>query len=123
MTIEAQLDRIIALLEAGQKTAAPKAEKKAAKPAPAAVVNAEVHVPAESLSSSAPDAGAAQPVEQTPVAATLDDVRNALVKAQTRLGAKAKPQEVLAKYSKTGTTGGLDKADYIKVIEECVKLI
>lgn len=68
----------------------------------------------------APAASASkEPVVKDP---TLDDVRNALVKAQTRLGSKDKPKAVLDKYSKTGTTGGLDKADYGKVIAACETL-
>lgn len=87
-----------------------KVMKKTAKAAPIV----ETAAPA-----AAPSAASAATPEST---LTLDDVRAALVQAQTRFGSKAKPQEVLSKYSKTGTTGGLDKADYSRVIAECTAL-
>ena len=50
---------------------------------------------------------------------TESDVRTALTQAQTRLGGKEKPFEILGKYSTNKVISGLAAADYAKVIAEC----
>lgn len=128
MTIEAKLDRIIELLEAkAANPTKPKATKPT--PAPAAATAEPAPAPAASPETTAPASAGSAPVAKPTEAAatpakdlTLDDVRNALVKAQTRLGSKEKPKAVLDKFSKTGTTGGLAPADYARLIAECETL-
>jgi hypothetical protein len=101
---------------------APKAPKaKKATSAPVVVAAAEAPAPAISPGNTPPaSAGAAQPAVQTAAAATLDDVRAALVARQTRDGTKVNAQAILEKYSPTKVTGGLKKEDYAKVIAECI---
>jgi hypothetical protein len=114
MTIEAQLDRIIEILEGRaaakpmqQETAAPK-KVKALKPATADASPVVVAVPT---------AAAATGIAP----ATLDDVRVALVALSTRTGSKAKASEILEKYTPNAThvTGSLKAEDYARVVAEC----
>jgi hypothetical protein len=149
MTIEAQLDRIIQLLEAKAPTATAVASPVAAT-APTVVV-AEPTAPAEapkrrgrpakqqtaSDSATAPEAAATTPVAsaaapEAPATGASDDkvytesdLRTALTMAQTRLGGKEKPLGVLKKYAgegKPAIIASIAAADYGKVIAECAAL-
>ncbi len=118
-----------ALVSAG-KTSAGRATKKteAAPPASAPAPAAASQAVTEPATASAPkEAAATAPASGTVTAVkdpTIDDIRNALVKAQTRLGSKDKVQALLTKFTPGGphTTGTVKKEDYAKLIAECETL-
>lgn len=121
MTIEAQLARIIELLEA-KNTTATAAASPVVVDAPTAAV-AEPTAPVE-----APAKRRGRPPKQ--VAAddkvyTDSDLRTALTQASTRLGSKEKPVAVLQKYAgadKPPIVASIAVADYGRVIAECAAL-
>jgi hypothetical protein len=114
VTIEAKLDRIIALLEAraGLEAHDKVAAEQAAAPPPATKPRKKAEPAAEPA---APTTAPATAIEK---AYTADDVRAALVSLQTRKD-QATAKTILAKHSPSGTIGGLDKTKYGAVVAEC----
>lgn len=117
------------------KACKPEAFTPAADPAPA-TATAKPARPKKSAPSDATAPPATSASTDTPVAVTAsasaptaaatstskDDVRAALVAAQTRLGGKDKPRAVLEKYAKPATIDGLPLDKYQTVIDECAAL-
>jgi len=146
MTIEAQLARIIELLEAKNATASAAASPVVAD-APTAVAAAPT-APAEApakrrgrppkqVAAAAPEtvAPAAAPAQAAPATGTScspdekvytdSDLRTALTQASTRLGSKEKVVALLQKYAgadKPPIVASIAVADYGKVVTDCAAL-
>lgn len=113
MTIEAKLDRIIELIE--------KALTVPAVPTPAAAPAKKPRNAKEAIAAVPPPASAssAAPAPTTSVAAaTLDDVRVALVALASRTGSRDKSNEILAEFG-AKVTGDLKAEDFAKVVSKC----
>lgn len=85
-------------------------------------------VSAQKATESAAQAAAVRELTQTATAAspsekayTEQDVRNALVNLQTKLGSADKSKEILAKYSANKVISGVPKDKYATLIDECAK--
>jgi hypothetical protein len=126
MTIEAKLDRIIELLEACNRPAQPPVDnahvapgcEKFANPTPASPEKKTRAKPAATAPAPA-SATAAPPAQTTSVAAaTLDDVRVALVTLSSKTGSRAKSDEILAKHN-ARVTGDLKPEQYAQVVAAC----
>jgi len=108
-------------------TSAPRARKaKSSSSASPATESPTAPGPAASAPPASPPAS---PSSEPPTTGQLntppstDAVRAALVALQNKTGSPDKSKEILGKYSKTGTLGGLAEADRSKVINECLSVL